>query len=74
MMDKSILVTFSITRKPVEGDKPRNGGPFMAAFPSVAPVVLRYANLGKYSRVSATPSVSFAIHPWMTRVVSISVD
>ena len=53
-MDDSILVTFSIIRKPVEGGKPLKGGHFMAALPLVAPVVLRYANLGKYSRVPAT--------------------
>ena len=53
-IDQSILVICSIVRKPVEGDKPLNGGCFMATFPSVAPAVLRYANLGKYSCVSAT--------------------
>ena len=45
--------------------KPLKGDRFMAAFPSVALVVLRCANLGKYSCVSAT---------WMTRVLSISAD
>ena len=54
-LEMPVLITFSIVRPPIEEEsKPRDGGPFMAAFSSVGPVVLSFHGLANHTR--AIPS------------------
>ena len=55
VLEKPVLTTFSIVRLSIEEEsKPRDGGPFMAIFSSMGPVVLSFGDLANHTH--AIPS------------------